>query len=660
MKLTARLALAQVKAQKNRSLMTILGIGLSSAMLTAVCGFVASAKDAMDAALGTGGNYGVVRMAALGIVGAIFASIIIACAAIVISNSFRVSAGERMRQFGMLKSAGATKKQIAASVMYEGLFLSSLGIPPGIAAGLLAELAGISVANNAFHSLYEGGVFVIDIVFPFSAAAPTFILSIAVSFGTVMLSAWLPARRAAAIAAIDAIRTSDIAMGRRFFPGRAAGGHTAMGAAPPRLMERVFGFEGALAAKFIKRSRRSFRAAVVSLTISIVLIVAAGSFGSMMGELTALMRDDAGAAVSVRYLRSIKVNGENGETIQSLPALPYALAESISEKLREYPDTAIYGGGRVGEGVLPIDESMATDAYKDYLRRQWQGAIEWPDRLDVNISTLDARQYEQICGIAGVPLGSRIFVNYLRLRTDTGYAAAFAPLDAPLGTMALLDHNGEPYSLKIDAAISGSDVPAWLPRVAGYCSVIVPETTADAFTWLADTPDHAGFAAYAEQVMGRLEPGGEMYYGFYTVTDWTAQIAQQNTIFDTIMFFVGGFVGMLALIAVTSVISTVSTNIRSRSREFAVLQSVGMTREGIRRMLNLESAMSSARSLLFGLPIGLTSAYGMYRALDMMGAIAFSVPWAAIACCVLCVFMITWLTMRHTAGRLKGMGAQDG
>jgi putative ABC transport system permease protein len=101
----------------------------------------------------------------------IFVSIIVAASVIVVSNAFRVSAGERMTQFGILKSVGATKKQIAESVVYEGLFLCVIGVPFGIILGLLVNLAGIGIANyflTALNNLNEDRL-VLDFVLAWQA-----------------------------------------------------------------------------------------------------------------------------------------------------------------------------------------------------------------------------------------------------------------------------------------------------------------------------------------------------------------------------------------------------------------------------------------------------------------------------------------------------------
>ena len=120
------------------------------------------------------------------------------------------------------------------------------------------------------------------------------------------------------------------------------------------------------------------------------------------------------------------------------------------------------------------------------------------------------------------------------------------------------------------------------------------------------------------------------------------------------MTFVYGFVAMLTLIGLTNVISTISTNVRSRSREFALLQSVGMTPWGLRRMLGLESVLCSAKSLVIGVPLGVVGSYLVYKALKMPVEFSYALPWLPIILCTLGVFVITWALMRYSASRLLG------
>jgi putative ABC transport system permease protein len=84
-----------------------------------------------------------------------------------------------------------------------------------------------------------------------------------------------------------------------------------------------------------------------------------------------------------------------------------------------------------------------------------------------------------------------------------------------------------------------------------------------------------------------------------------------------------------------------------------VLESVGMTKGGVRRTLNMESVFCSVRALAFGLPLGVLASYAAHRGLGMAAEFVYAVPWLSVLECVLGVFVITWATMRHASSRLR-------
>jgi len=264
-KLTSRLALQQLKNNRRRTLWTLFGIVLSVAMLVAVGGFGASGAEILNDAIShlyneaSGEAFGAIILSLAFILGSVTA----VASIVVISNAFRVSAGERIKQFGILKSVGATKKQIAATVMYEGIFLSIIGMPTGLGMGLLLQFIATVTANSLIGSAQLKLTF---------AVYPGLVAVAAIgSFCVVLLSVWLPARKAAKTAAIDAIKgIGEVKLKKREKSKN------------PRIIGRVFGYEGVLAAKQLKRSRRHFRATVVSICISIMLILLADSLRAHM------------------------------------------------------------------------------------------------------------------------------------------------------------------------------------------------------------------------------------------------------------------------------------------------------------------------------------------------------------------------------------------
>ncbi|MDR0857690.1 MAG: FtsX-like permease family protein, partial [Oscillospiraceae bacterium] len=334
MKLTSKLAYSQIKSSSKRTVWTLAGIALSTAMISAICGLIASANKAFVALLGD--NYydkGLYLGTLIGI-GAVLCLIIVSASVIVISNAFRVSAGERTRQFGILKSVGATKKQIASTVMYEGLWLSAIGIPAGIAVGLLVEFAGTSVANYLLAGINK--INSVKLEFSFVVAWQALIIAAIVAFVTVLLSAWLPARKASRIAAIDAIRNSgDVLLSSKKIKTN-------------RLIAKLFGIEGTLAAKSLKRSKRNFRATVVSLTISIVLFLSAASLGAQISQLTQIVFPTINATAVAEFSSSVHYTyiSEDGQTgdVKYSP-IDSETQKKVTERLQEFDASPIYAVG---------------------------------------------------------------------------------------------------------------------------------------------------------------------------------------------------------------------------------------------------------------------------------------------------------------------------
>ncbi|MCL2199915.1 MAG: ABC transporter permease [Defluviitaleaceae bacterium] len=653
MKLTAKLAYSQLIANRKRSIWTLLGIMLATAMFTAVFGFAASFAatigEFMDDMYVRADYYRTIYGA-----GGILSVLIVIVSVVVVSNAFRVSAGERMSQFGLLKSVGATKKQIAQTVIYEGIFLSAVGIPAGLVLGMLVQVMGVAIANHMLtdlNALQDGDY---TLVFGFVFAWQAVIVSSVLSFFTVLLSAWLPARRAAKTAAIDAIRgEGEVKIKARRFRGGF-------------FVRKIFGFEGELAAKSLKRSRRNFRATVISLTVGIVLYIGASSFGSQFFRMTNLVFGHIEADVMAHFIgsRSFSFDDEGNMIELRYMALTPQNADQITAGMSEFsPDTSVIGvGGNAWRYMINNDDLRFTPDFQEYMDRQeWsmrQGMIR--GYFDVTLLTVDAATYAEMARRAGVPLGSNILVNHARSQPINGNWTEFTPHVFTGQTLQMHTHDGEIVYLPLHGQISGTNVPHEISHTQrSYLMVIVPEVDATFYFWMVQTDDVHGFEAYWRDFLFDILPPQPYDLaatpGFNAgVFNAHAEYDAMRSLFHLIMTAIYGFVGMLILIGLTNVISTISTNIRSRSREFAVLQSAGMTTDGLKRMLNLESILCSAKALVFGLPLGVGVSFLFYMAIMESVAFPFEFPWIPIAQSIVAVFAITWITMRFAVSRLKG------
>ncbi|MCL1845467.1 MAG: ABC transporter permease [Defluviitaleaceae bacterium] len=638
MSLTAKLAYSQITTNKRRTAWTLLGIILSTAMITAVFGFAASGVAAITELLGDAYVRDEYYATIYGM-GGVMSVLIVAVSVIVVSNAFRVSAGERQSQFGLLKSVGATKKQIAQTVVYEGAILSVAGIPVGIIVGLLVQAGGVAIANHMLADLntfQPGGD---EIIFRFVFAWQGVLISVAVSFVTILLSAWFPARKAAKIAAIDAIRGEDeVKVKEKHIRGG-------------RIVRKIFGFEGELASKSLKRSRRNFRATVVSLTISMILFIAASSFGAQLSQMTNLVFAliDADVVASFHANSQIIFCEDTDTSERRYMTISAAEAEKITDEMRGFEGGAeVFGvGGNMHRYVVPAENLTLSAAF--------DGHSQW-ERFPVTILTADAENYAELARRAGVPPGSNILINHVRTQTD-GNWTEFAPIVFSGQTLQIQRHQDEGGGTRyipLHGELRGSDVPNEIIHAsASYVIILMPEAEMHYYFWAVQTDGPHEFAENVWNILFEMLPTNDDMGFNAGVFDQAAEDNVMRSLVSTIMIAIYGFVGMLTLIALTNVISTISTNVRSRSREFAVLQSVGMTHGGLGHMLNLESIFCSAKSLVFGLPLGVGVSYLLY--IFMMESVwfPFEIPWLAIIQCVAAVFAITWIIMRYSAARLR-------
>jgi len=644
MSLITQLAMKQLKNSRKRTIWTFIGIILSTSMITAIYGFAASGIAAIVELWGSD-NFMRQTYSTMFIgMGTVLSAIVMAASVIVVSNAFRISAGERIQQFGILKSVGATKKQIAQIVMYEGILLSLIGIPVGIVFGLFVQFIGLQIAYFILADLnrinYE------LLVFPFVVAWQAILVSVVIAFITVLLSAWLPARKAAVIASVDAIRgASEVKLKAKQIRSS-------------RFVEKLFGFEGTLAYKSLKRNRRNLRATVVSITISIIMFIAASSFGAQMSHSTNLRFMGSDANIFGSFHSNIFFDPDTDE--RKFDPIDNSIADSVTARLREFPDTTVFGVGQdIHSFSANVPVELLTPRMQNHLRLQYYTEEV---SLPVTIIILDEENYRLLCRQAGVPYGSNILINYLRTRPfGDDRLVEFAPhiwenqvlymrnmLDMSDDSITILPLHGELRS-----------IPGDLQWASGHSilSVVVPYASVHSYIWLANSTDPMGFEQYIfatfDEVLAPIIQEFE-FHANTNVINAASESAAMQSLVNLIMVFIYGFVGMLTLIGLTNIISTISTNIRSRSREFAVLQSVGMTHSGLNRMLNLESILCSAKSLVIGLPLGIVASLLIYRAIGISFGYAYSFPWFAVVQCIIAVFVITWVTMRFSASRLQG------
>lgn len=143
------------------------------------------------------------------------------------------------------------------------------------------------------------------------------------------------------------------------------------------------------------------------------------------------------------------------------------------------------------------------------------------------------------------------------------------------------------------------------------------------------------------------------YYNLYNVYGILEQ--NRNLIFVVNLFSIV-FVGMISLIAVANVFNTISTNIRLRRQELAMLRSVGMSDRDFNKMMRFECVLYGSQTMLFGLPLALLLSYLIYLGINwgtIEGNNTFVFPWSSMAVSIASTFLIVFITMLYTTSKIK-------
>ncbi|HIW73012.1 MAG TPA: ABC transporter permease [Firmicutes bacterium] len=588
--------------------------------------------------------------------GAVLIVLIMIGSVSLIYNAFAISVSERFKQFGMLAGIGATSRQIRNSVLFEACFISGIGIPLGLLSGVGGIGLTLYLLRDVLSSFLNSTA---DFRFVFSVSVPAVVIAALVGFFTVLVSAWIPSRRAARVSPIEAIRmTGEIRIKRRQVK-------------TSRLTRRLFGIEGDLAMKNFKRNRRRYRATVFSLVISIVLFLSASSFTSYMSEgvnsvysvsnydlvvgMNSFQEEDRDAVVgAVAGLEEV----EDWSVVKCAAGNVCLPADCINpDYLVSQEEGAAPGVSLNEDGTAWLNYyvyGISEEAFRAYLRELGLDEETYTASDSPRGIVLDQQVYYDRAGHLAV---SRLFTSLPQEEItlhdstydyDTGESSGLESGEVSEAALTL--------SAVADKAPLG--VEAYQSRTDIF-SILLPEQTFDAL--FGRFPDSsrledmlsikAADAAAAETaIKAALQDRG--YAGISPINLQEALQTNRNLIL-VINVFSYGFIALITLITITNVFNTISTNVNLRRREFAMLKSVGMTGGGFNRMINFECLFYGLKALLYGLPLSLLFTYWIHRSMDLGVSLHFRIPWLQVLICVLGVFLIVFITMMYAMSKVR-------
>lgn len=591
-----------------------------------------------------------------------------------IYNAFSISVSERTKQFGLLSSIGATKKQLKKMVLFEALAVSVIGVPLGILAGI----GGIGVTLMLIGDKFRSMGFPIDMRLSVSSAA--IIIAVVVALITVLISAWIPSKRATKVSAVEAIRQNmDV---KNTKPVKTS-----------KLTYKFFGLPGMLANKHYKRNKKKYRTTVLSLFMSIVLFVSASAFTDYLMETVGVGFGSVGYDLSMHASGNEfdKITPE--ELLNRMKAAKSVTGGAYSQE--RYVNAEIGTKYLTEEGIEFLDKNQGQSTDKS--ARNVNSYITFVDDVTFKAllkeNGLSEQQYMDPENPLAIAVdGATMFNLYTqKYETTTFFNQDDVQLiiqkekDIPgyYCSGEVPDENGNTVVLYLkdsESDVEGPDELYFsLDEGYLYTTLHVGEIIYEKPFFVRDSSGMRFIYPFslAENVFEDFKAIDNSYYYMLSSDNHTESytavqsilsdngfnaknllnIAEQEeserNIVTIIRVFSYGFIVLISLIAAANVFNTISTNISLRRREFAMLKSVGMTQKGFNKMMNFECLLYGSRALLYGLPVSCGVTYLIYLAIMEGYEASFHLPWTAIGIAVLSVFLVVFITMMYSMSKIK-------
>ena len=555
---------------------------------------------------------------------------------IVIYNSFAISVMERKKEFGLLSSVGATRRQLSHTVFFEAVIVGIIGIVLGIVGSYIGIGCVVLVINNLIGDILEYKLCLVT--------NPLFII-IPVIFMIVVIgvSAFIPSRRASKVSPIEAIRQNDdIKINKKKIR-------------TSKLINKLFGVEGEIALKNIKRNKKKYRVTIVSLFISIVLFI---SFSSYMNY---TLNTASSVMGEVPYDYQISYFGD--DTNNDKEALDKINEIVKSSDVKEYVSYSVSNLSIIGDYTY-------SDEYLDFYKSAYgDDGIKALNNLKyqyISILVLDDNsynKYKKLIGLdkdsvillnrfKGVSYGNNKRVNYDIPVINNGNInikiCNFDDNDEDMDTTKYCNKNidnifvtNKSFDL-IEEFSYMSDFKLIVNKKL-YDSMFGVDTDYIQFNILSDNTNNI------DKLTKELDKYSNVNY-----TNIKEAMKQANNMILVVKILMYGFISLVTLIGVTSVFNTISTSMALRKREFAVLRSIGLTNRGFNKILFFESLFFGMKSLLFAIPVSIGVTILIHYSLaDMMSISTIIIPWKYIIISIVSVFVIVLLTMMYSTSKIK-------
>ena len=607
-----------------------------------------------------------------------------------IYNSFSISISERIRQFGIMKSIGASNRQIKHMVLFEAFLLAIIGIVLGVIIGCVG--IGITLAwvqNNFIVNIANKvGMGLRLVISPLPI-----LIAVMICLVTTIVAAYIPAYKAIHKSAIEAIRQSDEIIIK---PNEVK---------TSKITQKLFGFSGVMATKNFKRNKRKYRSTILSLALSVILFISAASLTQYVNKMLQIQSSND-HKMNVMYNVYTDEQEDVTERFNIIKRVSDIQNIAITQKIfdevyiqRNYISSE-YWTAENQQNLRRIKDAVGVnielifvddDTFKNLCK---QNKIDSSDYFDKNspkgllynhviqqlmredkaitrdVSVIDTnannvsmfvREYKEIEGYTSlhepyIKDGKQYYLFYpieyieekgsyenLDMRKAKLYPVEEIDIDIPLVAGAQIEENL--------FTLSRNTMQLIYPR--SMATTLFENTDTSYIQRLSNpeigiqTDNHASVAQQLEKIQKDNGWSADRIYDF-------DRERQNNRMFILVInVFSYGFILLIGVISIANVFNTISTNIILRRKEFAMLRSVGMSEKGFQKMLNYECLIYGGRSLAIGLPISFIFSFFIHHVINQMVQVDYFIPYISVLLAIAMVFVVVFITMLYTTRKIR-------
>ena len=607
-----------------------------------------------------------------------------------IYNSFSISISERIRQFGIMRSIGASDRQIRRMVLFEAFLLAIIGIVLGIIVGCVGIGVTLAWVQNNFivNITNKVGVGLRLVISPLPI-----LIAVMICLVTTIVAAYIPAYKAIHKSAIEAIRQSDEIIIK---PNEVK---------TSKLTQKLFGFAGVMATKNFKRNKRKYRSTILSLALSVILFISAASLTQYVNRML-LIQSSNDHKMNVMYNAYTDEQEDVTQRFNVIKAIPEIQNIAITQKIfdeayiqRNYIASEYWTAEnqqylrRIKDAVGVNVELVFVDddAFKNLCKQNKIDSSSYFDKnspkgllynhviqqfiredkgITRDVSVIDTnannvpmfvREYKQIEGYASlhepyIKDGKQYYLFYpieyieemkgyenLDMRKAKLYPVEEIDIDIPLVAGTQIKENL--------FTLSRNTMQLIYPR--SMATTLFENTDTSYIQRLSNpeigiqTDNHASVAQQLEKIQKDNGWSADRIYDF-------DRERQNNRMFILVInVFSYGFILLIGVISIANVFNTISTNIILRRKEFAMLRSVGMSEKGFQKMLNYECLIYGGRSLAIGLPISFIFSFFIHHVINQMVQVDYFIPYISVLLAIAMVFVVVFITMLYTTRKIR-------